>query len=124
MERSKGNIAAHRMWSLRDMGLGNPEPHVDRVIKVFLAIGEAVAARWIEMPKAILLLQVAPEDPASGAVYVYDRVRQEFYMLSFADADEHLTREEFSQLLVEYNLLQYAEQPDLLRSQIQLARAA
>lgn len=124
MERSKGNIAAHRMWSLRDMGLGNPEPHVDRVIKVFLAIGEAVAARWIEMPKAILLLQVAPEDPASGAVYVYDRVRQEFYMLSFAGADEHLTREEFSQLLVEYNLLQYAEQPDLLRSQIQLASAA
>ena len=124
MERSKGNIAAHRMWSLRDMGLGNPEPHVDRVIKVFLAIGEAVAARWIEMPKAILLLQVAPEDPASGAVYVYDRVSQEFYMLSFADADEHLTREEFSQLLVEYNLLQYAEQPDLLRSKIQLASAA
>lgn len=124
MEQSRGSITAHRMWNVRDMGLGNPEPHVDRVIKVFLAIGEAVAARWIEMPKAILLLQVAPEDPASGAVYVYDRARQEFYMLSFAGADEHLTREEFSQLLAEYDLLQYAEKPDLLRSQIELASAA
>lgn len=124
MERRKGEITVHRMWSVKDMGIGNPEPHVDRVIKVFLAIGEAVAARWIQMPNAILLLQVAPDDPASGAVYVYDRVAREFYMLSFEGEDEHLTVEEFSQLLAEYNLLQYAEKPSLLQSQVQLAAAA
>src|SRR5579862_6144973 len=64
MELSRGTITPHRLFSVRDMGLGNPEPHVDRVIKAFLGIGEAVAARWIQMPKAILLLQMAPEDPA------------------------------------------------------------
>jgi hypothetical protein len=85
------------------------------VIKEFLGIGEAVAARWIQMPKAVLLLQMAPENPASGAIYVYDRIRQDFYMLSFEGAEDNLTLEDFSQLLPEYNLLRYAEQPALLR---------
>ena len=124
MERSRGNMTPHRLFSVRDMGLGNPEPHVDRVIKVFLGIGEAVAARWIQMPKAILLLQMAPENPASGAIYVYDRLRQDFYMLSFEGAEDTLTLEDFSQLLPEYNLLQYAEQPTLLQMQFQSAASA
>jgi hypothetical protein len=115
MELSRGNITPHRLFSVRDMAVGNPEPHVDRVIKVFLGIGEAVAARWIQMPKAILLLQMAPENPASGAIYVYDRLRQEFYLLSFEGAEDTLTLEDFSQLLPEYNLLQYAEQPAMLQ---------
>ena len=124
MNRSRGNMSAHRMWSVKDMGLGNPEPHVDRLIKVFLTIGEAVAARWIQMPKAILLLQMAPDDPASGAIYVYDRLRQVFYMLSFEGADDNLTVEDFSEILPEYNLLRYAEQPALLQAQFESARAA
>jgi hypothetical protein len=98
------------------LGLGNPEPHVDLVIKAFLGIGEAVAARWIQMPTAILLLQMAPENSASGAIYVYDRLRQDFYMLSFEGAEDNLTLEDFSQLLPEYNLLRYVEQPWLLQS--------
>ena len=116
MDLSRGNITPHRMFNVRDLGLGNPEPHVDRVINAFLGIGEAVAARWIQMPKAILLLQMAPENPASGAIYVYDRLRQDFYMLSFEGAEDTLTVEDFSQLLPEYNLLQFAEQPGLLQA--------
>jgi hypothetical protein len=112
-------MTPHRLFSVRDMGLGNPEPHVDRVIKVFLGIGEAVAARWIQMPKAILLLQMAPGNPASGAIYVYDRLHQDFYMLSFEGAEDTLTLEDFSQLLPEYNLLQYAEQPAMLQVPLQ-----
>ncbi len=54
MERSRGSMTANRLFSVKDLGLGNPEPHVDRVIKKFLAIGEAVAARWIEMPTKTL----------------------------------------------------------------------
>src|SRR6185437_17108291 len=109
MERSRGNITTHHMWSVKDMGIGNSEPHVDRVIKVFLGIGEAVAVRWIQMPKAILLLQMAPENPASGAIYVYDRLHQEFYLLSFEGAEDNLTVDDFCQLMPEYDLLQYAE---------------
>jgi hypothetical protein len=124
MEHSRGNMTPRRLFGVRDMGLGNPEPHVDRVIKVFLGIGEAVAARWIQMPKAILLLQMAPENPASGAIYVYDRLRQEFYLLSFEGPEDTLTLEDFSQLLPEYNLLQYAEQPAMLQVPLQGAGLA
>jgi hypothetical protein len=124
MERSRGNITIHHMWSVKDMGIGNPEPHVDRVIRVFLTIGEAVAARWIQMPKAILLLQMAPENAASGAIYLYDRQRQDFYMLSFEGADDNLTLEEFSQLISEYKLLRFAEQPELLQATLQSVAAA
>lgn len=124
MDRSRGSMTPHRLFSVRDLGLGSPEPHVDRVIKAFLGIGEAVAARWIQMPNAILLLQMAPENPASGAIYVYDRLRQDFYMLSFEGAEDTLTLEEFSQLFHEYELLRYAEQPGLLQIPLQPAGSA
>ena len=123
-KRSKGDMNPYRLFSVRDIGVGNPEPHVDRVIEAFLGIGEAVAVRWIQMPKAILLLQMAPDNPASGAIYLYDRSRQEFYLLSFEGGDDNLTLEEFSQLLPEYDLLRYAEQPGLLEAQLQSAAAA
>jgi len=119
MEQSRGNVIPYRLFSVRDLGLGNPEPHVDLVIEAFLDIGEAVAARWIQMPTAVLLLQMAPDNPASGAIYVYDRLRQDFYMLSFEGAEDTLTREDFAQLLPEYNLLRYAEQPALLQTPFQ-----
>lgn len=124
MEPSRGSITPHRLFSVKDLGLGNPEPHVDLVINEFLTIGDAVAARWIQMPKAILLLQMAPENPASGAIYVYDRLRQEFYLLSFEGAEDDLTVDEFSQLLPEYNLLRYAEQLALLQVPFQIAGTA
>ena len=124
MEKSRGNITPHRLFSVRELGLGNPEPHVDRVINTFLGIGEAIAARWIQMPKAILLLQMATENQASGAIYVYDRVHQDFYMLSFEGAEDNLTLNDFSELLPEYNLLRYAEQPDLLQVPLQSTGSA
>jgi len=124
MELSRGTITPHRLFGVRDLGLGNPEPHVDLVIKAFLGIGEAVAARWIQMPNAILLLQMAPENPASGAIYVYDRLRQDFYMLSFEGAEDNLTLDDFSELLPEYKLLRYAEQPGLLQAPFQSAGSA
>lgn len=43
------------------------EPHIERVIQVFLNVGEAAAARWIQMPKGILLLQMIPGDPNIGS---------------------------------------------------------
>ena len=122
--RSRGVTTAHRLFSVRDMGLGNPEPHVDRVIDIFLSIGEAVAARLIQMPKAVLLLQMVPENPASGAIYFYDRQRQEFYLFSFEGAEDTLTVEEFTALVHEYSLLRYAEDPNLLQAQFHLAAAA
>ena len=124
MSFSRGSVTPHRLFSVKDMAFGDPEPHVERVIHEFLHIGEAVAARWIQMPKAVLLLQMAPENTASGAIYLYDRQRQEFYLLSFEGPDDDLTVEDFSQLLPEYNLLRYAEQPALLQAPFQTTGTA
>jgi hypothetical protein len=124
MQLSRGNISAHRLFSVRELGLGNPEPYVDRVIHAFLRIGEAIAARWIQMPNGILLMPVVPENPASGAIYVYDRQLQEFFLLSFDGPDDNLTAQDFAQLFSEYNLLQYAERPALLQPQLQRAGSA
>ena len=116
MQGSRGNLSAHRLFGIKELGLRDPEPYVDRVINIFLSIGEAVAARWIQLPKGILLLQMAPNNPASGAIYVYDRTNQDFYMISFEGSDDTLTLDEFSKILPEYDLLHYAEQPALLRA--------
>jgi hypothetical protein len=114
MSGSRGTIYAHRLFSVRDLGFANPEPNVSLLIRAFLKIGEAVAARWIEMPGAILLLQMAPDDPASGAIYIYDRRREEFYMICFEGEDDHLSMEDFEAILSEYGLLRYVEHPRLL----------
>jgi hypothetical protein len=76
------------------------------------------------MPKAILILQSAPENPASGAIYVYDRLRQEFFILSFDGPDDNLTLDEFLELLPEYNLLRFAEEPALLHLPFQTTGSA
>jgi hypothetical protein len=85
------------------------------VIKVFLHVGEAVATRWIEMPKGILLLQTVPGDPQSGAIYLYDRARQIFYFGVFEHgSDSNLTTAEFEQLVVDYDLIAAASNPSAL----------
>jgi len=118
MNASRGRLYFHRLFSVQELGLGNnPEPFINRVIREFLKIGEAVAGRWIEMPQGVLLLQMAPDRPDSGAVYLYDRKQQVFYMLGFDGADDNLTLAEFNQLLDDYGLLRYAERPSLMHAQ-------
>jgi len=121
---SRGDLSAHRLFGVKDLGLRDPEPYVDRVIKLFLSIGEAVAARWIQLPKAVLLLQMDPNNAASGAIYIYDRTTQDFYMISFEGPDDTLTLDDFAEILPEYDLLRYAEQPALLQPQLAHAASA
>lgn len=121
MNLSRGAIHFHRLFSLSQLAIASCEPFTDRIIRKFLQVGEAVAARWIEMPQGILLLQMVPERPDSGAIYLYDRQKQVFYMVGFDGPEDNLTVEEFNQLLSEYNLVRYAEQPGLIHSPLAAA---
>jgi hypothetical protein len=115
MSHSRGSLYFHRLFTVGELGLGqDPEPFVNRLIREFLKIGEAVAARWIELPHGILIFQVAPERDDSGAIYLYDRKDHVFYMVGFDGPDDNLTLAEFNQLLDEYGLLKYAETPSLV----------
>jgi hypothetical protein len=111
--RTRGAIHFHKLFNLAALGLKDSGLYVDRIIREFLKIGEAVAARWIQMPRGILLLQVVPGRPDSGAIYLYDRAKQLFYMLGFDGPDDNLTPAEFDQLFEEYQLLLYASDPSL-----------
>ena len=82
------------------------EANLDRLVKVFVQMSEGTATRWIQMPKGIVVLLMVPDSPASGAIYLYDRVGQQFYLVSFDQAaDDTLTIPEFEDLLGEYRLL-------------------
>jgi hypothetical protein len=109
MSRSRGHLRFEPLFTTEELGL--PEhANIAHVMKVFLAIGDGVAARWIEMPKCVLLLQSVAGIPESGAIYLYDRERHQFYLAVFEHGrDDTLTTIEFEQLMAEYDLLGYIE---------------
>ncbi len=117
MSQSRGNMSIHHLFHAEEIGVSK-EPNLDRLVKVFMQISEGIVARWIQMPKGMLLLVMVPDNPASGAIYFYDRVGQQFSLVSFERADDTLTTQDFDGLLGEYNLLDYAANPELIRASI------
>lgn len=111
MYRSRGAVSFTPLFTTDEIGL-RKDASVEHVVKVFLTVGEAMAARWIEMPRGILLLQTVPDQPASGAIYLYDRERHIFFFVHFIDGrDDTLTAAEFDQLVVEYDLVSWTANP-------------
>jgi len=115
MSQSRGAVSFEPLFTAEDIGL-RKEANVEHVVKVFVTLGEGLASRWIEMPKGVLLLQTVPDDPASGAIYLYDRELQVFYFVVFDEGrDDSLTAAEFDELVTEYNLVSWTAHPGLLR---------
>jgi len=118
MSQSRGAVSFEPLFTAEEIGLGK-EAHVEHVMKVFVTLGEGLASRWIEMPRGVLLLQTVPDDPASGAIYLYDRELQVFYFVVFDEGrDDSLTTAEFDELVAEYNLVSWTAHPALLRKAI------
>ena len=116
MDQSRGAMSFTRLFTTDDIGL-RKDAGVEHVVKVFLSVGEAMAARWIEMPRGILLLQTVPEQDASGAIYLYDRERHIFFFVDFLNGrNDSLTATEFDQLVAEYDLVSWTANPELLRA--------
>jgi hypothetical protein len=110
--RSLGKMSASELFRS-----GLPSTRTRRqVVASFLKAAEGVAHRWIDTRKGTLLLQMAPYQPASGQIYIYDRQRDMWYMLDFEDARESFSTETFEQVYREYKLLAYVEQPGLLQN--------
>lgn len=114
MTQSRGSVRFQPLFTTEEVGLSE-NAAVEHVVKVFLSVGEAIAARWIEMPKGVLLLQVVADQPASGAIYLYDRERRIFFFVDFVEGrDDSLSPAEFDQLVTEYNLVSWTANPSLL----------
>ena len=118
MQQSRGAVSFTPLFTTDDIGL-RKDASVEHVVKVFLNVGEAMAARWIEMPRGILLLQAVPDQPASGAIYLYDRERHIFFFVDFVDGrDDTLTATEFDELVTEYDLVSWTANPAFLPASV------
>ena len=118
MYHSRGAVSFTPLFTTDDIGL-RKDASVEHVVKVFLTVGEAIAERWVEMPRGILLLQAVAEQPASGAIYLYDRERHIFFFVDFVNGrNDALTAAEFDQLVAEYDLVSWAANPAFLPANI------
>lgn len=119
--KSRGELQIWPLFNSREIGVSVPEPHTRRAIQIFMDRGSdegytAVAARISEMKNGVLLFQMIDGEPASGAIYIYDRITGDFYGVGFDDRheDDDLTLGEFDTLAREYGLLEFAARPELL----------
>jgi hypothetical protein len=118
MYQSRGAVSFTPLFTTDDIGL-RKDASVEHVVKVFLTVGEAIAARWIEMPRGILLLQTVPDEAASGAIYLYDRERHIFFFVDFVRGrNDALSATEFDQLVAEYDLIAWTANPAILPANI------
>lgn len=116
MSQSRGTLSFEPLFASEELGL-HSAANIEHVIKAFLVAAEGLAMRRIEMPQAVLLLQTVPGNSESGAVYLYDRERQYFYLATFEQgSDDRLSIADFDQLVDEYDLLRFAENPRTLLS--------
>ena len=109
MQRSLGKMSVYKMFNWRDRVAST----IQQTVSAFLDVGEAIATRWIQTPKGVLLLQMVPDNSASGAIYVFDRQRDDWYMLSFEGCEDQFTSEQFDRVFSEYKLFSYVDQPGL-----------
>ena len=119
MQPSLGKMSAYKILNLQDRAASS----IEQTVAAFLEIGEAIAARWIQTSKGVLLLQMVPDDDASGAIYVFDRDRDQWYLLSFEQCEDRFTSEQFDRTFSEYDLFRLVKQPGLLISELQPANA-
>ncbi len=84
MQPSLGKMSAYKILNWQDRAASS----IEQTVAAFLEIGEAIATRWIQTAKGVLLLQLVPGDDASGAIYVFDRRCDQWFMLSFEECEE------------------------------------
>lgn len=115
MPPSLGKMSAYKMFSWRERAASS----VEQTVAAFLEIGEAIATRWIQTAKGVMLLQMVPDNRESGAIYLFDRLREQWYMLSFEGCEDQFTAEKFDRAFSEYDLFRLIERPGLLLTEFQ-----
>jgi hypothetical protein len=91
---------------------------VDGAVARLLDVTEhPTVARWVQLPKALLVFLMTAGDPESGAFYVYDRGSRVWLWVDFDDEKfGGYTVGDFEQLVRECRFLDIVERPQLLPS--------
>lgn len=94
--------AVSRLVELTDCGLEGKVEHPQVV-------------RWIQLPRTLLVLQMAPDDPGSGEIFIYDRRNGTWFRIDFEDQNYGgYTQAQFDLLVTRPPFLRLAEKPWLL----------
>jgi hypothetical protein len=88
----------------------------DALILAFARWAEGQLKKWLDYSKGALLFVMVPEDPESGMFYIYDRVRQRFFMVDLSEVDRYggYRLEEFEQMAQVFGLKVLAQNPQTL----------
>jgi len=116
MERTHlAKLSVNPILTLADLGLER-SAGLEEASRGLARISEAHIVRSIQFPAGALFLTLAPNDPESGGVYVFDRRDGVFYSLNFEDEKwGGYSIAEFEELNRAYRLTVLAQRPGLLR---------
>ena len=108
-------LTASPLLTLQDLGLDR-NVGLDQASRGLAERSEAQIVRWVQFPAGALFFTLVPEDPESGAVYVFDRQTGVFYLLDFNDQKwGGYSLAEYETLERRYGLTVLAQQPWLLQ---------
>jgi hypothetical protein len=82
--RISPTLTANPILTLEDLGLER-SVGLDQASRGLAERSEAQIVRWVQFPAGALFFTLVPEDPESGAVYVFDRKNGVFYLVDFND---------------------------------------
>jgi hypothetical protein len=93
-----------------------PAPDLDSAVARLLEVTEhPKVVRWMQFPRAVLIFLMVPEDPESGAFYVYDRMDGTWFWVDFEDEKfGGYNLADFEQLVGKSHFLRLVEKPWLL----------
>lgn len=77
-------MTVNPIFTLTDLGLDR-KTGLEQASQRLTQISEAQIVRWVQFPSGALFFTLVPEDPESGAVYIFDRREGIFYLLDFED---------------------------------------
>src|SRR5215469_1822208 len=99
---------------LRDLGLERLDE--DKAIIGFAEKTEGKLTRWLDFATGALLFVTVPDDPESGAFYIYDRTKAVFYWLALPVEGRSggFRDDEFDRLTQVFDLGALARNPRLL----------
>ena len=99
-----------------DNGQRKPAPDLDSAVARLLEVTEhPKVVRWMQFPRAVLIFLMVPEDPESGAFYVYDRRDGTWFWVDFEDENfGGYSLADFEQLVGKSHFLRLVEKPWLL----------
>lgn len=104
-------IQVQVLMTVNDLGL-DIHQGVDKTVFAFLERSEAIASRWVQLPLAVLLFVTVPDDPQSGAIYLFDRRKGVFYWFEIdGEANGLLTGGDYERLVRQHRLLNLAHRP-------------